>query len=169
MKKKSYFALLCAAILSFSVLCGCGSTETSAKTDTAQTETAEAPQPMTMGKITAIDGATVTLQPRGGGRDGMGDSPMDDPSGDEIPEGMEAPADGEMPEMKKMESITIDLADFDAIDVTELAVGDMLSLEMDADSNVTAVAKVDMSQMPEIPQGNIGSQGNPNEQITKAE
>lgn len=152
MKKKKYFALLCTAALIGALACGCGSTETETETTATET-TAEAPQPMTMGEITAIDGTTVTLELRGG-RGGMGGKMGERP---EMPEG-EAPErpEGEMPEA---ETITVDLSAFDNIDVADLAVGDMLSLEMDADGNVTAIEKADLSQMPEMPQDDKTGKG----------
>ena len=164
MKKKKYLALLCAAVLACGAFfCGCASATTETEANTAQTTETEAPKPMMMGEITAIDGTTVTLQLRGG-RGGIGEKgeapekPTDDEKPElkedkERPEG-ENPVDGKRPEsMPEAETITVDLSAFDTVNAEELAVGDMLSVEMDADGNVTAVATVDLSQMPERPEG----------------
>lgn len=80
-----------------------------------------------------------------------GQEPSARPEG-ELPEGMEKP-DGDMPENMEMpeeQTITIDLSAFDTVNVEELAVGDMLSVELDADGNVLSVAAVALSQMPEM-------------------
>lgn len=46
------------------------------------------------------------------------------------------------------EPVTVDLAAFDSIDISALAVGDFLSLTMDVDGNITAV---EMAELPEMP------------------
>lgn len=91
---------------------------------------------------------------------GEGQQPPDMETGErpEIPEGS-APPEKEHPEMSNeqkapndappaSEPMTVDLSAFDAIDITELAVGDFLSLTMDSEGNVTAIEKADLPEMP---------------------
>ena len=145
MNKKKLLSTICAAALTVSV----------AGTSIVSAIAADKDADLLKGKVTDIDGTTVTLQvgaPMGApGQkdDGAGQLPPAKPEGDEADD-LTPPAkpEGEQDDMKQLpEAKTVELDVSDAA-ITEdgedaaaedIEVGDMLTVELDEDGNVVSV------------------------------
>lgn len=154
---RKIFACLC--VCGLLLAAGCGQSQTSGQPG------GDGARP-TMGTVTAVDGSQITVQL--GGRGGMGggqpaSSEMPQRPDGEMPEGqppasgeMPASPDGEAPEMPQppegepeQEELTFDLSGAtvqrqtddgtESASADEIAVGDLVQLEMDESGEVTLV------------------------------
>lgn len=143
---RKIFACLC--VCGLLLAAGCGQSQTSGQPG------GDGARP-TMGTVTAVDGSQITVQL--GGRGGMGggqpaSSEMPQRPDGEMPEG-QPPASGEMPQPPEgepeQEELTFDLSGAtvqrqtddgtESASADEIAVGDLVQLEMDESGEVTLV------------------------------
>lgn len=158
MKTKKYLPLFCAALLSVSAFCGCGAEETDPQNDPVISQTEEeVPEQYALGEVLSIEDTTVTLALRNGmGREKPEGEPPADRDMPEKPDG-EKPDDmperpDDIPERPDGETtVSVDLSAFDTVDVSALAVGDLLSVTLDSEGGVLSVEPADLSELPERP------------------
>ncbi len=144
MNKKKVLSAICASALTVSVV---GASLVSAIA-------ADRDESLLIGKVTDIDGTTVTLElaPLGAPdqrHDGMGQLPPDKPDG-EVSNDLTPPTkpEGEQDDMKQppeAESVEVDVADAAITEggeeaaAEDIEVGDMLTVELDEDGNAVSV------------------------------
>lgn len=162
MKTKKYLPLFCAALLSVSAFCGCGTEETVQDDPIISQEEEETPERYALGEVLSIEDTTVTLILRNnmGQEKPEGEPPADRedmpemPDGDmpEKPENTDGEKPDDMPEKPAGETtVSVDLSVFDTVDASEVAVGDLLSVTLDNEGGVLSVEMADLSEMPEKP------------------